>query len=909
MMTLPNALVRGRRAIYSAASAAVLATGCQGDARAPEAASPFHTADSLLSLRRWAQAHPHYRRLRDSFAIAQDTAGWWKAQLWWGQTLMRLGQTDSSEVAIRDALALAGGDSSRQGWTYWMRCGLWSRLGKFDDAITDCGLALDLARGVADGELEARTHFVIGTVYSRRGLYRTSVVETERALALERRFGRSRFQLAGVLNSMGVEYAAVGRLTEAAAAYEEGLVLARSLADTSTAGVIISNLGALRSYTGRLDLAISLMEEALSLARAVGDSSSIAYALNSLGDYYSRAGNRAMARSRLVESLGISAAQSPEIYRVIAQLNLGLIEMAEGAAGTATSTLEQALPLAVKGGFGLERFEIHTALASLAIGRRDAGTARRHLIAAKAIADSLGAPDVEFRTLELEGRVREVEGRPDAPRQFLQAIDFLESWRGRLALGDLRLGLAEPRWSVYEAAIRSLLSHGDTSQAFDVAERAKARMLLEIVAERNPSDQALPVTVLKQRLREAYEERTSATDSVARVLDLEIGSLTDSLQRIEGKDVAGDGRTATRYPRPASLAAVRTALLRNDKSAIFSVFWGDSVAFGWWITKDGIRARRLGRVDSLTATLDFLREAIVMPGRDSLWRPAAARAYERLIAPFTPGDVSTILAIVDGPLVRVPIEVLLPDAAAQPLGATHRIVYGPSASVLAAVATLVPSKGRDRALLAVGNPGGQVSPRGSQGAERSVEETFALPNAEREARAIRDVYRDQGAELLVGSEATVAHWMERQPGRFRYLHFATHARADDREPDGGRLFLADGVLDVPAIRRLDISADLVSLSACETAIGRQVRGEGVLGLAHAFLAAGARSTLVTLWPVLDQPAADFMTEFYREVHQGASPADALLMVRRRWIERGGTSAHPSYWAPFILYGQIAPALQ
>ena len=908
-VTMPDTRALCRRSIC----AALLAIGCRSDSRAPEHASPFHTADSLLSLRRWAQAHPHYRRLRDSFAVAQDSAGWWKAQLWWAQTLMRLGRTDSSEVAIREAFALAGRDSSRQGWTYWLRCGLWSRLGKPEDAIADCGVALDRARAAGDGELEARTHFVLGTVYSRRGLYRISVVETERALALERRFGRSQYQLAGVLNSMGVEYAAVGRLPEAGAAYEEGLVLARSLADTSTAGVIISNLAALRAYTGRLDLAIALMEGALLSARAVGDSSSIAYALNSLGDYYRQAGNHAKARARLTESLGISAAQSPAVYRVMARLNLGLVELAEGSSSQATATLEQALPPAVSGGFGLERFEIHAALASLAIGRRDAGVARRHLAAARTIADSLGSPDVEFRTLELEGRVRELEGRADAPRQFLQAIEFLESWRGRLALGDLRLGLAEPRWSVYEAAIRSLLAHGDTVRAFDVAERAKARTLLEIVAERNPSEQALPVAALKQRLRQKYEERTAATDSVARVLDLEIGALTDSLQLMEAADGSRDGRTATRYPRPASLADVRAALLGSDKTAIYSVFWGDSAAYGWWVTRDAVHARRLGRVDSLAATLDFLHEALVTPSRDSLWRRAAARAYERLIAPFAPGDVSTILALVDGPLARVPIEVLLPDADALPLGATHRIIYGPSASVLAAVATLGPAAGQDRALLAVGYPGGQVGGARSRGGSerdgRTATEAIPLPNAEREARAIRDLYRDQGAELLLGSRATVARWMERRPGRFRYLHFATHARADDREPDGGRLFLADGALDVPAIRRLEIGADLVSLSACETAMGRQVRGEGVLGLAHAFLAAGARSALVTLWPVIDQPAADFMTEFYGEVRLGASPADALLTVRRRWIDRGGPSAHPSWWAPFILYGKNATATQ
>ncbi|MFN0181199.1 MAG: CHAT domain-containing protein [Gemmatimonadales bacterium] len=889
-------------AVWAGALAIGLAASCRSDQPAPR--SPFATADSLRDERRFAQAHPHYRRLRDSLAATPDTAGWWRAQLWWAQTLLRLGRADSSEAAIRGALSLAGGDAARRGWTLWLRCGLWSRTGKPDAAIADCGQAIALARQASDGELEARVHFALGTIYSRRGHYRLSVPETERALDLERRFGRSRHQLAGVLNSMGVEYAAVGRLPEAAAAYEEGLAIARSLADTSTAGVLISNLAALRSYTGRLDRAIELMEESLRSARAFGDSSSIGYALNSLGDYYLKAGNRAEARARLTQSLAISASQVPAVYRVVALVNLGRIEMADGLPDRAANTLAQALPMAVSGGFGLERFEIHQALALLAIGRGDARAARREAALAGTVADSLGSPDVDLRSLELDGRVRELEARPDAPRRFLEAIELLESWRGRMALGDLRLGLAEPRWSVYEGAIRSLLATGDTVAAFEVTERARARMLLEIVAERNPAEGASPAAALKQRLRERFEERAAVGDSVGRLLDREIAALIDSLETLEASDASAP-RNGARYPRPVSVNRIREALLRDGGTAILSIFWGDSTVYGWWITRDAMSARRLGRSDSLGVALDFLRGAIVRPERDSLWVGPAARAYQALLAPFAPTAETTILALVDGPLARVPLEVLIPGPGAPPLAATHRIEYGPSASVLAALANPAGEAQWERAVLAVGNPRGGARPdpaAPSAGAPRATAR-LDLPHAEQEARGIVDLFAKKGADLLVRREATVARWMGLHPGRYRYLHFAAHAQADDREPDGSRLFLANGSLDLPTIRQLDLTADLVTLSACETALGREVRGEGVMGLAHAFLAAGARRTLVTLWPVGDRSAALFMSEFYGELHRGRTPAAALQAVRRRWLDPAATATrHPAHWAPFILLG-------
>ena len=145
-------------------------------------------------------------------------------------------------------------------------------------------------------------------------------------------------------------------------------------------------------------------------------------------------------------------------------------------------------------------------------------------------------------------------------------------------------------------------------------------------------------------------------------------------------------------------------------------------------------------------------------------------------------------------------------------------------------------------------------------------------------------------------------WLELRPERYRYLHFATHARMSDREPGESQLLLADGALDLAAIRRLALTAELVTLSACETALGRQVRGEGVVGLSHAFLSAGARSTLVTLWPVTDRSTLRFMTDLYRELHDGRPPAEALRTVRKRWIGAGAGTNHPANWAPFILLG-------
>jgi CHAT domain-containing protein len=99
----------------------------------------------------------------------------------------------------------------------------------------------------------------------------------------------------------------------------------------------------------------------------------------------------------------------------------------------------------------------------------------------------------------------------------------------------------------------------------------------------------------------------------------------------------------------------------------------------------------------------------------------------------------------------------------------------------------------------------------------------------------------------------------------------------------------------------DVGADLVVLSACETALGKDVAGEGLFGLPYALAVAGARATLLTLWPVADRPTAEFMRRFYAKLARGVAPAAALAQTKREFIRSKEFSA-PFYWAPFVLYG-------
>ncbi len=881
-----------------AAASVVMVAACGGQRRPADA---FAVADSLRDAGRFELAKPAYRALRDSGAAHRDTVRWWRAQLWWGEMLLRTGRPDSARAAIDTAFLLAGSSADRRGWSRWLACGYWSRLGNADRAIAACDEALALADSVGDQVLGAETHKQLGTVWSRRGRYRHSVPETETAVALERRYGHSPAHLAAVLNNMGIEYANVGRLRDADSAYEEGLAIARRIGNLWLTEYLYSNLSDLHALTGDLEGATGLMGQALRGAEALGDTSSMVYAHNGFAELYLRVGNLPAARTELETSLAMNA-RVPRIFRATALTDLGLVELAEGKLGPARRQLTDALVVSDAADFGMQRMQGRVGLARVALGAGHPADALRWANAAVALADSLGDPAALVDALAVRAEALEAAKRSDASQAFLDAVALLESWRGRLAVGDLAIGVVDPHWEVYEGAVRTLMASGRTAEAFGVAERARARMLLQVMATRDAARLAATVRgALEARLRERYQERAAVEDVRERAsLDREIAALADSIGLIERRERLRNPLAAPAR-EPVPLPTVRADLL-DGNSGLLEIFWGDRAVYGWWITRGAMRGARLGASDSLAALVDFLQGRLRDEAAGTAWRAPARAAYRRFVAPLAPDPVAHVVVLLDGPLAHIPVEALIPDGDSLPWGARATFTYGPSASVLVALGERKADTVWNRAVLAVGNPSARVSAPSRDAAEARGARTEAerpLPFAEREARVVRDLFRDAGGDLLVGRDATLARWLALRPGRYRYLHFAAHAEVNDRRPQETRIVLAGGSLRLGTVRRLDLHAQLVTLSACETALGHRVRGEGVIGLPYAFLAAGAHAVVVSLWAVGDAPTADFMDEFYRELKRGTRPADALAEVRRRYMSR----YPPSDWAPFVLVGE------
>ena len=883
-------------------TALVITAACRELARnpAPESTA-FAVADSLRASGRAAAATPHYLALRDSFASSRDTALWWRAQLWFAYGLLTEGKRDSAVAELSKASELTGADANRIGWTRYVRSIFMDRVGHFDSALTEASAVANVGRQTRDPKLEASAYHAMGRSYSLTGRYREALASNQRALDIENASGATLQEKALELSELGIDYRHLGRFTDAVASYDSALKIGRQLGNPEGIARVEFNLATIRMATGESDEALTLLNDALARMEQLGDVRGLAFIHGGLAELYMHAHAYKEARDHLTKALAINRlAKLP--YGEVQNLEaLGRVELAEGGAARAIPLLRDALTIADSRPYGQERVTTRSALAraSAAVGAK-----RQALVWAEQavrIADSLGDPATQLEARTARGIALEAARKTAAATEYLSAIDLLESWRGRLALGDLRMGVADSHLEVYEGAIRSMLANGLKEDAFHIAERARARLLLELMAEHDAQNaQRSRADTLRQALREKFASRENSNAAAAVAVDREIAALTLSLDSLEAVARAQNARAAVVYPAPATLAELRAGLLRPGRGLLM-VFWGEREVYGWWLTNTELRVARLGSADSLSSIVEFLRAALQRSEAGLAWQPAARKAFARFVAPLSPSAATEVLVVADGPLAYLPLETFIgPDNASW--GASTRFTYGPSASVLLALQRSSTPRHWRRGVLAVGNPTRQTARAVTFATDRGNVADSTLPDLPAAAAEARSIASLLGGDAITGDQATLSRWLSLDPSRYRYLHFATHTLFNDEHPQRTALMMADGRLDVDAVRALRLSSDLVTLSACETAIGKELRGEGVIGFPHAFLEAGARGVVMSLWRVSDKVAATYMEDFYRKLRSGSSPADAMLAIRQSRIQAGGTSAHPSQWAPFVLVG-------
>jgi CHAT domain-containing protein len=719
----------------------------------------------------------------------------------------------------------------------------------------------------------------LGDLALEQGFFVDALDTFEASLAARREIG-DRAGEVYMLTVLGRAYLQQAAYREALVWFDHAVELSHRADARPARALALYHMGIAQDGLGHPGRALELYAEALTIKEELGDRRQQAWILGRMGDAHAVQRDYPAALDAHGRAIEIWEAIRDPRGTATGLSKSALIHFERGAyeasiaafqrAGKLFGASQPAFAASALAGMGKAYAAAGNEVLALEQGRRAVEAARR------------GPDDVRWATLRSLGWIeRRFGDREKALAHLQESLAIIEGLRGRvLASAEVRAGFLERKQSVYSEAIELLIELDRAEAALEVAERSRARAFLDLLAGRD-----LGIT------------RSEPMGLVT------TPSLTMAQTRREARRIDG---------------------------TIVEYFATDDRLLIWVVAPNGsVRARssRISRRE-LTDLVGRVRATLgADPASREASRPLLRRLHQLLIEPVAdllPQDPERLITIVPhGPLFLVSFAALV-DGNGRYLVERHALAYSPSITVLQYTGRNH-ERVADRAaprLLVIGNP---VMP---QPAGR-LQPLAPLPGAEREAAALGGLHDPARVTALMGSRARESTVRELAPGH-TIIHLATHAVIFDDEPMGSYLALAsdpgwrtgrpprdpsgDGLLTVAEVFGLDLHADLVTLSACNTGLGR-VSGEGVVGLSRAFIYAGAASVLVSLWRVEDTVATTEMEIFYRSlVGSGGNKAAALATAQRKTIallREGGIvspsgrtlTEDPLLWAPFALVGE------
>ena len=867
----------------------------------------------------------------DQFAVSEAILGYERAsELWSG-----LGDQENLARAF-EGLGRAhsrNGTESQAVGAYRRSLKLFANLGAIDRQAT----------------LENR----LGWAEARGGNPGAAVAHYRRAenlfRALENELG-----IAAVLANLGESLASLGEVQRALQVYREALDLLRPRQRPQREADVLVNRGSLMLQLDRLDLAREDLEQALATYLTLGDQRRVSVALKWLADVAYQEDRLEEALDFIETSLEIRRRTGTAREQAVAFNTLGNIRWKLGKAGGALASYREALRL-LEGNDSIP--EVATILLDLARQQADLGeleSASGHYEDALARFHETGDRWGEAASrMGLARVLRDSEQFSRARKEIELAVELVEALRADPASRSLRRQYRAFRHQYYELEVGILMhsarqggSEALEVEAFDAAERGRARSLLDAILEpisietgKIPQRPASLRSSLLSQLEGAIE---AGRDSAGEGLERDrIARLLLNLEEVEVSSVERESRQRTE-PEVLSLRSFREEFLEPD-TLLLTFSLGRSESFLWSVSSLGVTAYSLPRSDQIEPLVIRAHAALQRAGREeqaTAWR-LMAELSEMLLGPVRSYlGIHRIVVVADGALHLLPFTAL-PDprcrsskpGPAHLLIEDHEIVVLPSISTLRALRVRRRQRGsapKDLAVLAdpvfsIQDPRFEAFPlstprHGSTAVgsdllrsvkDLGLEGLKRLPSSGFEARALLELTQGEPTLEATGFAATRERALSGELSDYRILHFATHGLLHPQYPELSGLVLSmldengkprNGFLRGYEIAGLDLRADLVVLGACRTGLGHRARGEGIVSLSHSFMTAGASRVVVSLWSVGDRSSAELMTRFYRQLLEvGLSPAGALRAAQLSML-RDPRWNLPRYWAGFVFQG-------
>lgn len=848
------------------------------------------------------------------------------------------------------------------GTTYFQQSNLEQAVG--------CGeKALQVWRELQDRQGEARVLHNLGAPYMRVGRVREAAVVLGQAAVIWRELGNPTERAAALLDlnflaiRQGQWHTALALLNEA------GTLVTDKEAEPFISGQIATSLGEVYEAFGQLETARRYFEEAVTLYRDYAhDTAAVIDVGGKAGSVLARLDDYPGALRQLEEGLRLAQGSDNRFLLARCHEDLGRVHLAAESYAQAKQEF-----LLASTGYAQTRDRRAWAQAQAYLGQTDyvlgdwvsaSNSYQSSLEVFREFEDYTNEAAVRFGLGKLELERQNLEA---AEEHLTRSIELTERLRENAAGKDLRssfLASVHDRYVTYVEWLMQLNSarpgEGFDVKAFEASELGRARSLLDSLRDyqrelRGTADPALLIeeeelqkkeqTLLDRQAR--FQSEGAATEETRKVWD-ELTRVRARRETLEAQ-MNGDARFNNLLrPAPLSLDEIRRQVTDGETSLLeFSL--GDRRSYLWLVTHEGMTSYELP--DRRTIETAALRLARLFdgqrkePGSDAEIEAAAAELSRLLLTPVADKlSARRLIVVPDGVLQYVPFQILTDAAGAgEPLVARHEIVNAPSASTLVLLRRETAGRpGAPKLLAAFGAPAVQSNYVPALGERQERSGSTSQPEAGRQTAAgnavdaldpnrigslffarqelnlLRKLAPADEALIYSGFDATRERLRGLDLRQYRILHFATHGLLNAEQPELSGLVLSlvdkdgkpvSGFVGLSDIYNLRAPVDLVVLSACRSALGNDVRGEGLVGLTRGFMYAGASSVVASLWKVDDEATTQLMERFYSNMLERDMTPAAALREAQNSMRQDPHWRSPFYWAAFTLQGEYRQVIK
>lgn len=858
------------------------------------------------------------------------------------------GEDEKADAAYKEAVEVKSIDPATLAAAWQTRGNWYAQKGDVLRALDSHEKAAELFQQAKNLNRAADLYAGIGVTYFNRGVPSVARDYYKKALVLGANdpsiLAYAYYNLASALSELGDPQGAVDALLSARALYDEAGKdpnqdkdeLARATAH------VLKGLGLAYHDLGDDSTALEFYRQSLARSEPEGkvkfdDVVPYVYLYRGLSLY--RLGRRQESEEATKRALELFRDAKDKRGQANALVNAGGSFYDAGDRGRALQFLEMAKPLQREAGDNYGLAYTLTNIGRIYLDNGSPTEALRVLEDALALRRKVGDRNGEIITLyNMALAEMRASSLPKAFADVDTARSILEDILSTVSSQEMRASYLAYVHKVYELYIDILMRQERQVEALEFADNARARVLREVLLA-GSLDSSIGLKPQDAERKQKLTEELSALlgrkkllrpeamkSQQAQELEREIDVRTAELKKLDSDRLRGNPAFAPLI-NPPRLSLEQIKELLDQDTVLLEFALGDEASYLWLVTdnaKQGVRAVPLpGRkqVEQVARRAhELLSDKRIPPGGKAEMQNLLARLSDMLLSQVSKELREKRIVIVgDGVLQYTPFAAL-PDPSRpgrQPLIVDHEIVYIPSASALAALRAVVSSRvPAAQGLALFGDPvyelPGSRAPADSS-AQKGEKRLEPLIFSKDELDAIEDAFvksrPGKGIKRWTDYDATRENATSPELADYAIIHYSAHGVADDQRPEAGGIYFSRydragreipyfvSLLDV---YKLKLSADLVVLSACETALGKDVRGEGLVGLTRGFMHAGAARVVSTLWSVNQFHTAQLMKNFYEETLTGRKPpAASLRTAQKRMLDQ---NLEPYLWAGYVLYG-------